>query len=288
MEKHPTRPVYYFILIAVIILGGLYVWDTHFRKGAFEPVSQNIFNTQNSDTGLVNHLSFQNKKILQNNIYTSIDIEYPEFLLLDAQENRTVYDFYIDFITEHNTISRENMQARFETDEKNNGKDFSLFIPEAEEKYQAYATYTPVQINDTFISVLYLYGAFQGGAHGFENMFTLNYDVKNKKVLTLLDILKDTKIDESTPVHEYISEESRKQLLKKFAPEVEYKKTIDELVYDIDQHEFIIQSIYDGTEPTTENFSIYTFTPDALTIYFGQYQVASYADGIQEVVIPLK
>lgn len=237
--------------------------------------------------GLVNESYFQTKKIIQSNQYTTIDIEYPEFVNIDGRENRKIYDFYMDFIAEHNLISQSNLQARFDTDPANGGKDFAKQVFTEDDKFPAYGRYTAIQVNDDFISVLFSYGAFQGGAHGFQDLKTLNYDVRNKKIITLTDILKAKNIKE-TDIYTFLSEESRKQLLKKFTPAVEYKKTFDELVYDADQYEFVLQTIYDGTEPVPENFTIYTFTPDALTIYFGQYQVASYADGEQQVVIPLK
>lgn len=288
MEQHETRKVYYFLLLATVVLAGVYVFNTYFRtKNVEAPVLPHLADTQAIQVGLVNPLYVKNQKIIQDNKYTTIDIEYPEFTNIDARENRKIIDFYTKFIAEHTIISKENLQARFETDSQNTGKPFSTQTILEEEKFPAYGGYSLSQVNDDFISVLFSYGAFQGGAHGFQDLMTFNYDVKNKKILSLADILKDTKI-EQTNVLEFLSEESRKQLLKKFAPEVEYKKSVDDLVYDADTYGFIIGSIYVGTEPIPENFTIYTFTPDALTIYFGQYQVASYADGIQEVVIPLK
>lgn len=41
-----------------------------------------------------------------------------------------------------------------------------------------------------------------------------------------------------------------------------------------------------GTEPTEANFSVFHPSNAGLTFIFPQYQVASYADGIQEVTIP--
>jgi hypothetical protein len=281
MEKHTTRPIYYFMLIAVLILGGLQYFG--FRvKHTRVPLPVIPVTTPAPQGDLINPSYFQTKKIQQTNQYTTVDIEYPEFINIDNKENRKIYDFYMDFIAEHNTTSQANLKARFDTDPANTGKDFSKQNIPDEEKFGAYAKYTVFQENDNFISVLLSYGAFQGGAHGFEDLKTINYDVKNKKMLTLRDILAVKGIPESD-IYTFLSEESRKQLLKKFAPDVAYAQSIDDLVYDHDQYEFIIETIYDGTQPVPENFTIYTFTPDELTIYFGQYQVASYADGEQQV-----
>jgi len=42
----------------------------------------------------------------------------------------------------------------------------------------------------------------------------------------------------------------------------------------------------DGAEPTAENYRNWNITPDGLLITFDEYQVASYADGPQKVVVP--
>jgi hypothetical protein len=42
-----------------------------------------------------------------------------------------------------------------------------------------------------------------------------------------------------------------------------------------------------GTAPTLENYQVFTFTNDMLTIYFGEYQVAPYVYGPQKVEFPL-
>lgn len=287
MENQRVRPIYLFLLLATLVLLGFHFWSLYKKPTQIIPLTEQITQVSIPDLGLINPLYVQSKKITQSNQYTTVDIEYPEIKNIDAKENRKVSEFYAKFIAEHNKISKENLKARFDTDSTNVGKLFSSLVLTEDDKFPAYGKYTVSQANDDFVSVLFLYGAFQGGAHGFENYFSFNYDVKNKKVLTLADILKDKKIEQSS-VLDFLSEESRKQLLAKFAPEIEYKRSIDDLVYDKDQYEFIVQSIYDGTDPTVENFGIYTFTLDELTIYFGQYQVASYVDGMQEVKIPLK
>lgn len=287
MENQKVRPLYLFLLVATLALLCFHFWSIYKK-----PVTSGIITTPQEaetipDPGLVNPSYIQEKTLKQNNQYTTVDITYPELKNLDMKENRKIAEFFARFISEHNKVSKENMKARFDTDPENKGKDFSTLVLSDEDKYAADGGYTAVQVNDMYISLLYSYGAYQGGAHGFQNLLSYNYDVKNKKALTLSDILKDKKIEQGS-VLEFLSEESRKQLLQKFAPDVEYKRSSDDLVYDKDQYEFIIQSIYDGTEPTAENFNVYTFTPDELTIYFGQYQVASYVDGIQEVKISLK
>jgi len=46
--------------------------------------------------------------------------------------------------------------------------------------------------------------------------------------------------------------------------------------------------VYDGTNPANpDNFANFTFTKDKLFIHFGQYQVAPYVVGLQDIEMPL-
>ena len=45
----------------------------------------------------------------------------------------------------------------------------------------------------------------------------------------------------------------------------------------------LVSMIEDGTQPKEENFSVFTFTPTTVTLYFGQYQVGPYVLGMPEV-----
>jgi hypothetical protein len=44
--------------------------------------------------------------------------------------------------------------------------------------------------------------------------------------------------------------------------------------------------IAQGTSATEDNFKVFVPHADGLHIIFNQYQVASYADGVQEITIP--
>ena len=42
----------------------------------------------------------------------------------------------------------------------------------------------------------------------------------------------------------------------------------------------------DGAKPTPENYAVWNISAEGLVITFNEYQVAAYAAGPQEVVIP--
>lgn len=97
---------------------------------------------------------------------------------------------------------------------------------------------------------------FTGGAHPSHYTKTFNYDLKNNKILKLADLFK--------PNSKYL------QKLSKLSKE----KLEDNLDFE------------DGIKPLAKNFSNFLITPKGLIIYFNEYQVASYAAGPQEILIP--
>jgi hypothetical protein len=120
-----------------------------------------------------------------------------------------------------------------------------------------------VQSNDNYISVLVRQEGYAGGAHGYRVVTSFNYDVKNHKEFTLTDFM----------TLEKASEASRADLKPKFEQE--------------GNDEIFTTFTIDGTDPKKpENFSVFTFLNNSVTIYFGEYQVAPYAVGEQKVTLP--
>lgn len=115
----------------------------------------------------------------------------------------------------------------------------------------------PVTNNKNYISVIINIYTYEGGAHGYTNLVSVNYDKAQKKFISLPDI--------DGWSYERASEISRADLRKQFGADAG-SVWIDE-----------------GTSPTAENFSVFTYDGITLTIYFEQYQVAPYAYGIQAV-----
>ena len=58
-------------------------------------------------------------------------------------------------------------------------------------------------------------------------------------------------------------------------PQLDIKTKEDEANFK----DSVVPMILEGTMPEEANFSIFTFVPDAVTVYFAQYQVAPYAMG---------
>ena len=104
---------------------------------------------------------------------------------------------------------------------------------------------------------------FEGAAHGNHNALVFNYDLNSGKMLSLADLF-----NPNSNYLDLISNYSIKALTKKLSPDP-----------DSDW-------IQKGAGASEENYNNWTITPKGLEVTFDPYQVASYAQGPQEVVIP--
>ncbi len=104
-----------------------------------------------------------------------------------------------------------------------------------------------------------------GAAHPGHVVVTRNYDSKNQKILKLADLF--FRMNYLNDIAVYV----KPALIKKF--EVEDAATDPEWVTT-------------GTEPKAENYEAWLAESDGLRIIFNEYQVAPYAYGIPEILIP--
>jgi len=104
------------------------------------------------------------------------------------------------------------------------------------------------------ISTLFYNYLFTGGAHGNTMLKSMILDTEKKTEIQLGDVMKGS-------YFEKLQDLTRVQLKEKLG----YEGFVDE-----------------GTE-TVADFSVFVLSNDSITFYFPQYQVASYADGIQKV-----
>jgi len=104
---------------------------------------------------------------------------------------------------------------------------------------------------------------YRGGAHGMPIIETLLIDLADGRLLTPADLFRS-----DSDWLQVLSERSRVAL-----------KDRDLLGPDLDW-------LNRGTAPDVENFQLLMPGPDGLTVIFPPYQVAPYAAGPQEVVVP--
>ena len=103
-----------------------------------------------------------------------------------------------------------------------------------------------------------------GGAHGEDEILSVNYDISAGRFLVLADILPPS----ASPLDQ-VAKLARSELLRRFA--------------DIPG---IAPWIERGTAPISANYTCFTFDDTSITIHFARYQVGPGSNGLVEVVIP--
>ncbi|MBP6883928.1 MAG: DUF3298 domain-containing protein [Candidatus Pacebacteria bacterium] len=208
--------------------------------------------------------------------YTTFNVSYPQFKNASTEFNKKIEDVVNAGIAQQQKDAGDNWQARYDTQVK--GDNIPQF-PKEIDKFYFDASWKPVQVNDKYISFIMTVSAYEGGAHGYEAQSSFNYNVEKEKEITLADLFPSDANYLKT-----ISEFSRKDLTAQFRKRLEVKTKADEQNFQ----DSILPMLTDGTTPTKENFAVFTFTLDEVTIYFSQYQVAPYSMGGSKVVIPRK
>ena len=119
-----------------------------------------------------------------------------------------------------------------------------------------------------YISFFLTIYQYTGGAHGTTTLIPVTYSKQTKKLLSLEELVKPTRKDWLSA----LSTEARKQL----SAQVKKGKLTS-------SDDWITQ----GTEPTQENFDLFKLEKNSVRFVFEQYQVAPYASGMPEIVVPL-
>ena len=237
-----------------------------------ENVGVNINNNINQ---LVMADSYETKVLSVNDLYTIFDVKYPSFKNAPADFNLEIENLVKTQVEDFKKNSADNWQARYDTQSK--GDNISKVPASDSEKFSFSSSFDVVQSNDFFISFILRYGGFNGGAHGFQNIVSYNYDLKNKKNIELVDLFSNKK-----DYLNYLSTESRIYLKNKFAVvSVEDKQNSDGNAFK-EYVDNMTSMIDGGTEPKLENFNTFTFTVNKVKIYFADYQVGPRAIGMPE------
>lgn len=122
-------------------------------------------------------------------------------------------------------------------------------------------SYTIEHADKNLISLLFSTYGYTGGAHGNTGSTAYNYDLNRGVMLKLADL---------------------------FQPNANYLKVIsDYCIADLKQANISDDEwIRNGAGPKPENYDSWNITPQGLQITFDAYQVASYAAGPQQIVVP--
>ncbi len=270
---------YVVILIFMFVVAG-YLSIKNFleskkQQKEIEQKQEIVLSGKEEDLILVD--SYETKIENREDVYMKFEVKYPYFKKAGDDFNKRIEDLLKEQIDNDSVVGRENWEARIKTEEG------LKTAPSAWEKFYFSSDFEIIQSNSSYVSFILKYGGYIGGAHGYQNIASFNYDVKNQKVVSLDDIFKD-----NHDFLNYLSKESRNILSNEFALINEdeigdsSKEAIEEYIKNINS---IIEK---GTEPTVDNFSVFTFYQNKIKIYFKQYQVVPYAMGMPEIEIDIK
>lgn len=131
--------------------------------------------------------------------------------------------------------------------------------------FELWGAYRVSRPSPAAVSITFELWNYTGSAQGALDIITLNYSLLTGQRLNFVDLFENT--DQAL---ELMSSWSRRQLERRLGAA---RRT---------------QMLNDGTEPSVENFSNITLTPEGVCINFQPYQVAPWDAGIQKVAMPLE
>lgn len=149
--------------------------------------------------------------------------------------------------------------ARFHAALKEQAADAANAVP-AGGSWDLSTGFTVRSVTDRAVSAEISIGSYMGGAHGSSWTHAVNVDRRTGARLTLKDL---------------------------FAPSVDAPALLSRLcrpplLADLGEEAFFVE----GVAPKAENFQDWTMAPEGLIVNFDVYQVAPYAVGPREVILP--
>ncbi len=231
--------------------------------------------TKQEEQMVVDSSTYETRTMNIDDPYVDFDIKYPHFFFASAMFNEQIKKLIDEAVLEHREYSKANWIAMYETD-----KSLKEKPSEKNDKFDFFVDFSIVQSNQNYISFVLKYGGYSGGAHGYETKKSFAYDLVNQKEITLSDLY------EGDPQYlNTISLKTREVLEKKILEESENQSLMEDEKERKEYIENILEMMREGSGPSLDNFSNFTFTKDKIKIYFGQYQVFPYAMGAPEVEI---
>lgn len=246
------KKVYLFLIVViliVIIATGVFVFYSNNKLAKQELL-------QNSQPELL----AETKSIKEENDFFGIFVEYPQFKLADSDFNKKIEDLVKNSLEDFKKNSQDNFKAINDTMPAGEKKSEYPELP-----FSFDCGWDEVQSNQDYISFVLSIYSFSGGAHGASAVFGFNYDVKNKKEITIESLLDNSQAN-----------------LEKLVT-IARKITYDQLK---SQEAFAQDMAEQGTAPVFENYKNFNFDQNNLIIYFQRYQVSFGAAGEITIKIP--
>jgi len=201
-----------------------------------------------------------------------LDLSYPIINKWDNEEAKRAFNLLVEGIVDQEVRQYQQdggigTEATDQTDTLLLTKDQAKTYIVGSAAFDTWLTinYRVTQQTEALIAVEFGVSKFLGGAHDDKRSYTLNFDVANKKALTLKDLFK--------PDADYM------QLVANFCQQ-DLLKRKDQIGSDS-------ATIIEGTAADSlRYFANFGIRPEGLEFLFDPYQVAPYASGEQRVLVP--
>jgi len=163
------KKIYLFIII--IILAVALVWFMKNQRASTEI---------SAEKGLEMSIS----SISQTDNFFNIQVEYPQFGDIAVAFNDQVSSLITGEIVAFKKNAKDNWDARIARTPP------SQIVPEnPEAPFDFIVNWKPVQLNQEYLSFVINIYYFSGGAHGLNEVYAFNYDIIQKKEITINDFL---------------------------------------------------------------------------------------------------
>jgi hypothetical protein len=209
-----------------------------------------------SEEDLMRHIVKRQISDISDSKRWEVKVEYPE-LRLDGDKPAEGFNNHVKLLAKKQYDDFLKTMSEFSDEDRK-------LLPEGV-SYSMNVGYSLEFLNDELISISFGRSDYTGGAHPNHWSFTVNYDLKNEKVLKLTDLFKD-----ESGFLKVISGVSIEQLTKKMG---EYADS---------------DWIKEGAGPKLENFESWNISKKGLKFFFDPYQVGPYAAGGFETIVPFE
>jgi hypothetical protein len=187
-----------------------------------------------------------------------VNVEYPQFSSLPADFNDAIASSSLSRLDEFKKTVADAIAARLAT----SGASAEI----ATSSYSFNASWQSAQMNSRYVSFIIRYDSYSGGANENQDLATFGYDVASNTPVTLESLFPNAP-DRLKVISRLVRAQLRSSLMAA-SPGYNPDAMLNE-----------------GTAPTDENFSRFTFTDKLITFYFPKYAVAPGAFGEQRTTI---
>ena len=254
------------VILAIIIVAVLVLVAKHRAEAPVTTAGSSAASATTAVPASLVSVPATDVSVVHDSYLASVSGSYPQFSQAGADFNKKISDAVNGDVAEFTKDASADYQAHLAMDGDSFKKQFANGG-----YYYLDIKYSVVQSNANYVSVIIREEGFTGGAHPYHNLFTFNYDVKNQREMALAALFPNDPNYLKT-----VSDDARISLTSTLATAADESSLDDNMKGMLD----------DGTDPATpDNFNAFTFTDGSITVYFGEYQVAPYVYGEQQVTI---